>query len=164
MLNRLKSEPNAISLKSFNESNIGLGWRILYLISGFPLFLLGLLLLIIPYHITRFAALKLVSRIDFMGSASLALGLLIFGVFGILETVLVAKVTENYLVAIVFSLLLPFLGKFTWNYFLKLRDTFLNKSWMLTSKKGKRLKTMIDMETQQLAEQLKQAYRMFQSR
>ena len=77
----------------------------LLLILCFPLFLYGYINNIIPYKLTSYLAFRMTKREDFHGSMKLALGLLIFLIFYILQTVILS---------IFFSLPVPFI------YFLSL--------------------------------------------
>ena len=89
------------------------------LILGFPIFLVGYLLHIVPFLLTRFLALKLVIRVDFMGSVALILGLLVFTVFGGLETFLIHKYTQEWWITTLFFFLLPSIGLFAYHYLSK---------------------------------------------
>ena len=87
-----------------------------FLILGFPLFLVGFVLHILPFYLTRKLSLTVVKRVDFMGSVVLALGVLLFSISAIVETWLVWKYSQNILITILFFLVLPSLGLFAYHY------------------------------------------------
>ncbi|MBO6517601.1 MAG: 1-acyl-sn-glycerol-3-phosphate acyltransferase [Bacteroidia bacterium] len=104
------------------DRNIGLGvstsfWGLsLLLVVGFPLFLLGFLLHIVPFVLTRFVALKVVKRVDFMGSVALALGVFFFTTFGLAQVWLCFEMTHSWLITMIFALSWPSLGLFAYGY------------------------------------------------
>ena len=92
-----------------------------------PLFLVSFALHIVPFQMTRLLALKIVKRVDFMGSVALALGLLVFTIFGVLETYLVHQYFNNWWVTAAFFLVWPSLGLLAYGYlaeWVKLREAY----------------------------------------
>ena len=97
------------------------------LIVGFPLFIVSFLLHVLPFQMTRILSLKVVKRVDFMGSVSMALGLLVFTIFGTLETYFVHQVFQNWWITAGFFLIWPSLGLLAYGYlaeWVKLREAY----------------------------------------
>ena len=101
--------------------------KFLMLIVGFPLFIVSFLLHVLPFQMTRILSLKVVKRVDFMGSVSMALGLLVFTIFGTLETYFVHQVFQNWWITAGFFLIWPSLGLLAYGYlaeWVKLREAY----------------------------------------
>lgn len=108
------------------------------LLLGFPIFIIGYLLHIVPFLLTRTVALKVVKRVDFMGSVVLILGLLIFSVFGSLETYIIYKYTQEWWITVLFFFLLPSLGLFAYHYLSKVMLWRDARVWLkIQSRKAK---------------------------
>lgn len=90
-------------------------WRTYHFILGFPLFLYGFLVNIIPYRTVAFLSRRVFVRKDFIGSMKLAFGMFVFLFFYILQILLFAALT-NWMLGIVFALSLYPSGLFTINY------------------------------------------------
>ena len=87
----------------------------LYFIFGFPLFLYGYLVNIIPFKAADYLSKKITVRKDFIGSMKIAFGMFVFLIFYILEIIIFATFTHWYW-WIVFALTLYPLGLFTVKY------------------------------------------------
>lgn len=90
-------------------------WKTLYFLIGFPLFLYGFLVNIIPYKTVAFLSRRVIVRKDFIGSMKLAFGMFVFLFFYIVQILLFASFT-NWILGIVFALSLYPSGLFTINY------------------------------------------------
>ena len=87
----------------------------LYFIFGFPFFLYGYLVNIIPFTAADYLSKKVTVRKDFIGSMKIAFGMFVFFVFYILEIIIFSSFAHWYW-WIVFALSLYPLGLFTVNY------------------------------------------------
>jgi 1-acyl-sn-glycerol-3-phosphate acyltransferase len=92
-----------------------LPWIIPYFILGFPIFLFGFLVNILPYATVGLLSRRVKVRADFTGSMKLAFGMFVFLMFYILQILLFASLT-NWIWGIVFSLSLYPTGLFAVNY------------------------------------------------
>ena len=110
-------------------------WTIPYLILGFPIFVYGVLVNILPYKTVGILSRKIIVRKDFIGSMKLAFGMFVFLICYILETLFFIAYFQ-WLLGIVFALSLYPSGLFTVNYInrwyrFRARLTF----WRLKTKK-----------------------------
>ena len=114
--------------------------KLLFLILTFPMFLFGYINNYIPFKIAETLSRKLVNRDDFLGSLQIALGLLSFLVFYILQTLLVLHFF-NVGIAVLYLLLLYPTGLFALKYFreyyrvknrIRLIRLLLNKGELMT--------------------------------
>lgn len=160
MLQRLKVSKDSISVNKGKYSlkhNFPL--LLLYLIVLAPLFLVGLLFLGIPFIVTRLVANAVVKRVDFMGSVVLALGLLVFTIFGVIESVIVAKITGFWFWGLAVFLLLPLLGYATRQYYMHLIHLSINRRWLSISARKNKLAEYVVNEKQNLLGMFKEAYK-----
>ncbi len=160
MLQRLKVSKDSISVNKGKYSlkhNFPL--LLLYLIVLAPLFLVGLLFLGIPFIVTRLVANAVVKRVDFMGSVVLALGLLVFTIFGVIESVIVAKITGFWFWGLAVFLLLPLLGYATRQYYMHLIHLSINRRWLSISARKNKLAEYVVNEKQNLLGLFKEAYK-----
>jgi glycerol-3-phosphate O-acyltransferase / dihydroxyacetone phosphate acyltransferase len=157
-LQRLRVEKNT-SLINQSGSQIAkrMTLRLFLLFIGFPLFVVAWCLHIIPFMLTRVLSLKLVRRVDFMGSVALSLGLLVFTIFGAAETFLVHKVFMNWWITIPFFFVWPSLGMFAYGYsseMIKLREAF---GWMRVGNRQLSLLKQLKLDKKELIEYLNKA-------
>ena len=157
-LQRLGVEKN-VALINQSGGNIGklITFRVLLLIGGLPIFIISYLLHIIPFLLTRMLSLKLVRRVDFMGSVALSLGLLIFTIFGVGETIIVHKLFSNWWITGAFFFIWPSLGMFAYGYFaewVKLKEAW---KWMRVGNARSTLLQKIKKEQKELIDFLKNA-------
>jgi glycerol-3-phosphate O-acyltransferase/dihydroxyacetone phosphate acyltransferase len=96
-----------IKLKLFSKT--------LYFIFGFPFFLYGYLVNIIPFRAADYLSKKITVRKDFIGSMKIAFGMFVFLIFYVLEIIVFTSFIHWYW-WIVFTLSLYPLGLFTVNY------------------------------------------------
>jgi len=90
-------------------------WKLPYFILGFPVFIYGVLVNIIPYKTAEFLSRKITVRKDFIGSMKLAFGLFVFLLFYITQ-MLAFNAFTNWLWGIIFVLSLYPAGLFALNY------------------------------------------------
>ncbi|MBT8205664.1 MAG: lysophospholipid acyltransferase family protein [Eudoraea sp.] len=90
-------------------------WKLPYFILGFPVFLYGVLVNIIPYKTVALLSRKITVRKDFIGSMKLAFGMFVFLLFYIAQIVVFSSFT-NWYWGIVFALSLYPAGLFAINY------------------------------------------------
>ncbi len=138
--------------------NKTIGFRTIMLLIGLPVFVLGFLLHILPFMITRVLSLKLVKRVDFMGSVVLVLGSLVFAIFGFGQTGLVYRLTDSYMNALVFLLLWPSLGLFVYTYSayaVKWRD---HVRWILIGWQRKKLQVKLKSDKKDMLARLSTLY------
>lgn len=157
-LHRLGVEKN-VALINQSSTNIGrlITIRVLLLVVGLPLFIVSYFMHIIPFQLTRVLSLKLVRRVDFMGSVVLSLGLLVFTIFGVGETVIVHKLFSNWWLTAAFFFVWPSLGMFAYGYsaeWVKLREAW---RWMRVGNIRSTLLQKIKKERQELIDYLKEA-------
>ena len=130
-LQRLGVEKNAslINQSGRKVSRLNRSQVSYMLIVGFPLFIVSFVLhMSYPFQITRTLSLKVVKRVDFMGSVAMALGLLVFTIFGTLETYYCpSSVFKNWWITAGFFLVWPSLGLLAYGYlaeWVKLREAY----------------------------------------
>ena len=109
-------------------------WKGSYFIIGFPFFIYGFLLNILPYKSVEFLSRKINVREDFVGSMKLAFGMFVFLIFYIIKIFLLSSFT-NWYWGLLFAISLYPAGIYAVNYvnqwylfqghltFLKLRST-----------------------------------------
>lgn len=160
MLQRLKVSKDSINVNK-GKYNLKHNYPLLmlYLIVLSPLFLVGILFLGLPFIVTRLIANAVVKRVDFMGSVVLALGLLVFTLFGVLESILVAQYTGFWLWGVVVFLLLPLLGMATRKYYMRLIHLAVNRRWLGISARKNKLADYVVNEKQNLLGLFKEAYK-----
>ncbi|MFT7592270.1 MAG: glycerol-3-phosphate O-acyltransferase/dihydroxyacetone phosphate acyltransferase [bacterium] len=123
--------------------------RFIILTIGFPLFVVSYLLHIIPFQLTRTLSLKVVRRVDFMGSVSLALGLLVFTIFGVGQTYIVHQIFDNWWLTLGFFFIWPSLGMLAYGYLaelVKLKEAY---RWMRVG--NKRISLLKELKKDQKA-------------
>ncbi len=151
MLGRLKVSKESVKVKWENQPfRYNLTIMMTGLILGFPIFLIGLILLGIPFLLTRYLSLKIVKRTDFMGSVVLALGLLIFSIFGFAEAYIGYQLTGHWISPVAVLLILPFLGLFTRRYYLELTHFNENSRWLFLGNRKNRLAQQVIQEKSEL--------------
>lgn len=157
MIERLRLSKESVRTKLENQPlRYNLPLMLTGLTLGFPIFLAGTLLLGVPFLLTRFLSLKIVKRTDFMGSVVLALGLLIFSVFGFVEAYVAYKMIGHWLVPISVILLLPLLGLYTRRYYLEMTHFNQNSRWLFLGNKKNRLADQVIREKTELLELISQ--------
>lgn len=110
----------------FNQDKYGFGGllvAILGLIIGLPFHIYGMLNNYIPYKIPVWFVNSKIKDKTFHGSFKMAFGVLFFKIFWILQTVIVAWLTDDY-IWVMYLATLPLSAIFSWNYwklFLKTR-------------------------------------------
>ncbi len=147
-----KNSSNALKVNHILDSNPVV--LTLYFLLGFPLFVCGLTLNILPYLLTNFLAKILVQKTDFYGSIILVLGLFLFSINGFLLSWFVYHTTHNIIIAVSFLFLFTTLGIFTFTYYNK------SKQWLSNLKLriiGLRKKSLVDS----LAEEREQLLALF---
>ena len=90
-------------------------WTVSYFIFGFPLFIYGFLVNILPYKIVEFLSQKIIVRKDFIGSMKLAFGMFVFLLFYIAQIIFITTFT-NWIWGLIFALSLYPSGLFAINY------------------------------------------------
>jgi len=159
-------DPKSISphdvLARLNIKSGILQW--LLLIVGFPIFLFGVICHIIPFMLTRILAHAIVKRMDFTGSVFLALGLLVFTIFGLSEARLVYVLSESYFIAVVFLMIWPTLGLFSYSYYFSAGSNISRLRTWINGRNRKRLKAYLMDEKRALLNILSNAYAEFNSK
>lgn len=154
-LQRLGVEKNvALINRTSNQIARLITIRIVLLIIGLPLFIVSYAMHIIPFQLTRVLSLKLVKRVDFMGSVVLALGLLVFTIFGFGQTFLFHKLVGNWWLTGIFFFIWPSLGMFAYGYsaeFVKIKEAW---KWKRVGSARSTLLHKIKKEQQELIEYL----------
>jgi len=99
------------------RSNVSMGLlrSFFYFVLGFPVFVFGYLLNIIPFKLADLVSKKIPVREDFIGSLKITSGAFIFLIFYILEAFVVKQFTNSYWTIIFLCLLYP-TGIFALNY------------------------------------------------
>lgn len=129
-------------------------WTASFFTIGFPLFIYGVLVNIIPYKIVGFLSQKIIVRKDFIGSMKLAFGMFVFLLFYIAQIIFFTYFT-NWLWGLIFSLSLYPCGLFAINYInqwyrfqghLNYRKLKINKKDILRRLKVMRKDLFIDLE------------------
>ena len=123
------TKENGLKYWLFNQTNysfLSLFVAILGLIVGLPFHIYGMLNSYIPYKIPVWFVNSKIKDITFHGSFKMAFGVLFFKIFWILQTVIVAWLTDDY-IWVLYLVTLPVSAIFSWNYwklFLKARGKF----------------------------------------
>jgi predicted Zn-dependent protease with MMP-like domain len=114
--------------RSFLGSNL---ISLLFLITGFPIYLYGLINNFFPFEIPGFLADKISKSKDFKGAIGMVLGMFTFIIFYIIQISLVQYFFQNGIVTILYGLSLPVSGAFTYYYW----HTFdkIRAKWLLIS-------------------------------
>ncbi len=94
---------------------------LLYFLLGLPVFLIGFVLHILPFYLTKLLSKAIVKRTDFTGSVTLVAGLLLFSINGFVLTWIVYQLTSTIFIPLIFFFLLPTLGIFTFQYYSRLK-------------------------------------------
>lgn len=162
MLQRLKISDRSVSTRNERMSlyhNMPL--LLVYLLVLFPVFVLGMVLLGLPFLLTRFLALKIVKRTDFMGSVVLALGLLLFTLFAALEAWWLARWTGHWWAGVLLVFLLPALGMLTRRYYMHLLHFTKNRRWLVLGNRNHGLAQMVVKEKETLLKEFASAYKKY---
>lgn len=129
-----------------NQISLGLTWKIFYFILGFPLFIYGYLGNIIPYKVSEILNKKILVREDFIGSLKLLVGMLVFLIFHMIQSLIVGYATRYYWGLLVLFSLYP-AGIFALKYIqtfdsfkgdINYIKIFVRKSDLITSLKLRR--------------------------
>ncbi len=145
----------AIIEKTAKDARLAIVKKIFIAIFGLPIFIIGFILHIIPFQLTRILSLTLVKRVDFMGSVALVLGLLLFTIFGGLETYLVYHFAQNVYITILFFILLPSFGVLAYGYLsnvVKLKEVF---RWFTVIENRKTIKTQLINDWKEIVQTLR---------
>lgn len=116
------------SNKSFLGSNIK---AFLFLISGLPFYLYGLVNNILPFEIPGFAADRIAKSKNFKGAISMVLGMFTFIIFYAVQIFFFQHFFQNTLLTILYAVSLPLSGFFAYYYW----HTFdkIRAKWLLIS-------------------------------
>lgn len=162
MLQRLKITDRSVSTRNERLSLYhNMPMLLAYLIVLLPLFLVGLLLMGLPFLLTRFLALKIVKRTDFMGSVVLALGLLVFTIFAAFEAWWLARFTGYWWAGVLLVFLLPPLGMITRRYYMHLLHFTRNRRWLIMGSRNNRLAQLVVNEKESLLKEFAAAYKKY---
>ncbi len=112
--------------KSFFKSNIK---TLFVIITGFPVYLFGLLNNYLPFEIPGWLAKKITKSIEFQGAISMVSGMFTFLIFYTIQIIIVWKCTHIQWLTIAYGISLPLSGIFTYWYFYL--TTAIRAKWML---------------------------------
>jgi glycerol-3-phosphate O-acyltransferase/dihydroxyacetone phosphate acyltransferase len=138
--------------------NRSFGFKTVLLILGFPLFLIGLVLHIIPYLITRTMSLRFVKRVDFMGSFAFALGLLIFTLCGLIESYFIHHQLEIWWLTILFMVVWVPIGLFTFSFAAELVQWTKDIQWFKWGMFNQRGKLRLQAERNWLLAEIRKMF------
>lgn len=164
MLKRLHLSKQAVKLRKgyFNLEN-HYPSLLIFLIVLSPVFLIGFVLLGPPFFLTRWLSSVIVKRTDFMGSVILALGLLLFTLFGVAESIALARLSGSWIAGVGFFIVLPVLGIFTHRYYVHWLHFKRNRRWITVDARKEKLAEYVMEEKRQLLGLFKEAYRAYLS-
>ena len=154
-LSRYTSAKNKLGIVDQPHDLLTIVGQFIILVIGFPIFVLGFILHGPPFALTRWVSLKVVRRVDFMGSLVMVLGLLFFTIFGVLHTYIVYKLTLSNYITIAFFVVWPYIGLITYGYWSLLHNWSSQLRWYRLGKRRRRLQHWITNEKMQLLSQLK---------
>jgi glycerol-3-phosphate O-acyltransferase/dihydroxyacetone phosphate acyltransferase len=127
--------------------------QLLAAVAGFPVYVCGLLLNVLPFLIAHKLSQSLVKHREFQGAVGVVTGAILFLLWYVLWTVVVYKIGENgWLAAAVVLVAVP-LGLFAWYYHLQIREL---KKRRLLSSLFKRRRVLIVELVRQREELIKQ--------
>lgn len=160
MLRRLSLSKQSVKLRKgyFNLEN-HLPSLVIFLMVLSPVFVIGFILLGPPFFLTRFLAKVIVKRTDFMGSVILALGLLLFTLFGVIEAYILYNITGSWLAGLGLFIVLPVLGLFTHKYYVHLLHFIRNRRWIAIDARKEKLAKYVVNEKKILLRKIKDAYK-----
>lgn len=120
----------------------------LYFVLGLPLFLLGFIIHILPFLLTDKLSKFVVKRSEFTGSVLLVLGLIFFSINAFGLSWLMMTWSNSWLLSFSFFFSLPFLGLFSFNYFIRLKR--LNNNRRLKHIRLKKSRLIEDLNSQRI--------------
>ncbi len=121
---------NDIAPKDKNNSFIGNALLAIgIIISGFPVYLYGLLNNILPFKIPGIVAGKITKQKEFRGAIGMVGGMFTFLIFYSLQTTLMWKYTYSPLFTLAYAISLPLSGLFAYWYFYTVKE--YRTKWML---------------------------------
>ncbi|HEX8515811.1 MAG TPA: lysophospholipid acyltransferase family protein [Bacteroidia bacterium] len=131
-LKELNIEDEDISRNRTNRSFLGTNLRaLLFVLTGFPVYLYGLFNNFIPFEIPGLVAGKIAKSKDFRGAIGMVLGMFTFLIFYTVQIWLADHLFRNTVITVLYALSLPLSGFFTYYYW----HTFdkIRAKWMLIS-------------------------------
>ncbi len=108
------------------------------LIIGFPFYIFGLLHNYLPFIIPGIIAKKSTKYTVYQGPVNLVTGILTFNLFYSIYIILFALFTKNITLTLIYFVILPFSGYFTFYYWNYLRRVFESLRLFSTFKKGEK--------------------------
>jgi 1-acyl-sn-glycerol-3-phosphate acyltransferase len=109
----------------------------LVLIAGFPVFLFGVAMNIVPFvFLDRFVRKKIRDRV-FWGSFFFAAGILLFPLVYIIEVIAFSMIFHGFLYSLLFLIGLPLAGKIAFRWYILLRKT-IGRCRLIRMKRGRR--------------------------
>jgi 1-acyl-sn-glycerol-3-phosphate acyltransferase len=120
-------------IKSFEKKSklLDLFVSALFLIVGFPLFLIGFINNFLPFKIPGWLTKKISKRPDFVGSIAITIGTLCFIVFYSIQIYFISFYFNDLIVTLLYAFLLPVSGLFAFRYYKKF--TSLRGNWRFVS-------------------------------
>ncbi|MFT5480051.1 MAG: glycerol-3-phosphate O-acyltransferase/dihydroxyacetone phosphate acyltransferase [Bacteroidia bacterium] len=153
-LNRFTQQSHRLHITKSNAESLPASKRVwvlaVKLIVGFPFFIIGFALHFIPFLITKHSTKKIVKRVDFMGSAVLALGSAVFVLNAAGLCWLCQNLFGNTWITLSFFILLPNLGLWAYAYLKLLREWRETLGWMRLGKRNHGLQSYFKQERKSL--------------
>jgi len=128
--------------------------RSVLLTIGLPIFIVGFLLHILPFIVTRKFTLKVVQRIDWVGSIAFAFGLLVFAIFCGLQIWGFHKLVDNNWLTFIFFMIWPSLGLFTYGYLAEAVKWFDGLKWWQLGIKRSELQSKLNDDRNEILNML----------
>lgn len=153
-------DPASVQPKDvFEQLNVNhQGLKLFLLIVGLPIFMLGMLTHGIAFYLVNKATGAMVKRSDFTGSVLLALGLLIFSIFGITETILLYQFGASWTLCLIFLIFWPTLGLMAYGYYVMAYQYLQKLRAKYLIRKRKQLHLDLERERNNILSVLKKSY------
>ncbi len=123
LLKTLRLDGETVDIVGKEKSKFSFGDFFFYL-CGLPLFIYGFINNFIPYKLPGIFNDKIKARPDFTGAILLCTGTFIFLIFYIIQTVLIYKLSESYVLTIGYLISLPISGLMAYSYYQRLKNHF----------------------------------------
>lgn len=132
-LEHLSLNDNAIKGigKSSSSPFFDAAGSLLYLILGFPVFIFGFFNNYLPYRIPSWSAQHISRRPELYGSIAMSLGTFTFLVFYALQIWIINTLSNDWLIALLYGIMLPVSGLFAFYYYK--RFTSIRGNWKVFS-------------------------------
>jgi len=132
---------------------------LLFIITGFPLYIYGLINNYLPYKIPAVITNRMSVSVEYHGHMKMIFGMITFLIFYPLQIFVIYDLFSSYLITLLYTLLLPISGFFTYYYYIQLGkirnkmlfiSLFYRRSFLISQLIQQRLVIMKELETTKL--------------